>query len=108
MLNALPHSLNCGGIIDEEKEDNELQTDQTETVHTESLVSNEEKNTSTETNIRTTTTVEGFPFSEIEETPHYFDNTMEFDIKDIGTETIIRSCQTSVILRSGTDSHIGC
>ena len=62
----------------EEKDDKE---EQSETVNTESIT--ESLVRSEETNKPTTTTVEGFPFTETEETPHYFDDSTEFDIKDM-------------------------
>ena len=61
-----------------EKDDKERQT---ETVNTESIT--ESLVRSEETNKSTTTTVEDFPFTETEETLHNFNDSMEFDIKDV-------------------------
>ena len=74
-----------------EESNEEKKEEQTETIITTDTeivigVSSEEQNRPTEiieTNTLPASTVEGFPFSETEETTHYHDESQEFDLKDV-------------------------
>ena len=74
-----------------EESNEEKKEEQTETIKTTDTaivigVNSEEQNKPTEiikTNNLPASTVEGFPFSETEETTHYHDDSQEFDLKDV-------------------------
>ena len=70
------------------EEKKEEQTETIKTTGTEIVIgeNSEEQNKLTEinkTNTLSASTVEGFPFSETEETTHYHDDSQEFDLKDV-------------------------
>ena len=70
------------------EEKNEEQTETNKTTDTEIVigVNREKQNKPTEiikTNTLPASTIEGFPFSETEETTHYHDESQEFDLKDV-------------------------
>ena len=70
------------------EEKNEEQTETNKTTDTEIVigVNSEKQNKPTEiikTNTLPASTIEGFPFSETEETTHYHDESQEFDLKDV-------------------------